>query len=93
MPDLKKKLKLIKLDCGQVCDTNIEPVRKAKYYDYIEKNVDCLTLFESPILEQTVLEPVEHNKYYQPPSFCELPQDLKDHFTYNGRIKVSSVFL
>ena len=48
MPGLKKKLKLMRLDCGQVCDTDIKPTRKSKYYDFIEKNVDCLTLFESP---------------------------------------------
>ena len=92
MPDLKKKLKLIKLDCGQVCDTDIQPLRKSKYYDYIEKNVDCLNLFESPVLEQTVLEPVELNQYYQPPNFCELPEELKDLFTHQGKIQVCTTW-
>jgi hypothetical protein len=88
MPDLAKKLKLIQLDCGQVCDTNIQAIRKEKYYDYIEKNVDCLTLFESPILEQTAMEE-DTDKTYKPPAWCELPLQLRQAFTYNDRIKVS----
>ncbi len=65
--DWSKKLKLIRLDCGQVCDTNIQPLRKEKYYDYIEKHVDCLGLFESPVLEQTALEEGIDPKTYRPP--------------------------
>lgn len=93
MPFLKKKLKLIKLDCGQVCDTDIKPLRKSKYYDYIEKNVDCLNLFESPVLEQTVMEPVENIENYQPPNFCELPDELKAVFTHHGKIKVCTLII
>ena len=89
MPDLKKKLKLIKLDCGQVCDTDIQPLRKSKYYDYIEKDVDCLNLFESPVLEQTNLEGRPIVEGYQPPKFCELPKDLRNLFTHNGRLRVT----
>jgi len=89
MPNLAKKLKLIQLDCGQVCDTNIQPIRKEKYYDYIEKNVDCLTLFESPILEHTAMEEnIDEQESYKPPSWCELPQHLRKLFSYNGRINV-----
>ena len=90
MPGLQKKLKLIRLDCGQVCDTNVKPTKAGKYYDFIEKNVDCLALFESPVLEQTRME--EISKHYQPPYLCELPKQLRDLFSYNGRIKVLVYF-
>ena len=66
-PNWAKKLKLIRLDSGQVCDTTIQPKRKEKYYDYIEKNVDCLGLFESPVLEQTALQEDIDPKTYRPP--------------------------
>jgi len=88
MPNLAKKLKLIQLDCGQVCDTNIQPIRKEKYYDYIKKNVDCLTLFESPILEHAAIEE-NIDEDHKPPAWCELPLQLRKSFTYNGRIQVS----
>ena len=90
MPNLAKKLKLIRLDCGEVCDTNIKPIRKEKYYDYIEKNVDCLTIFESPILEHTTMEEnIHEQEFYKPPSWCELPKHLRHLFSYNDRINVS----
>jgi hypothetical protein len=89
MPNLAKKLKLIQLDCGQVCNTNIQPIRKEKYYDYIEKDVDCLTIFESPILEHTAMEEnIREQEYYKPPHWCELPKHLRNLFSYNGRINV-----
>ena len=66
-PNWAKKIKLIRLDCGEVCDTSIQPIRKEKYYDYIDKNVDCLGLFESPVLEQTTLQDDIHPETYRPP--------------------------
>ena len=70
-PNWAKKMKLMRLDCGQVCDTTIKPLRKEKYYDYIEKNVDCLGLFESPVLEQTALQEDIDPKAYRPPGTGE----------------------
>ena len=90
MPNLKKKLKLIQLDCGEVCDTKVKATRSGKYYDFIEKNVDCHLLFESPIIDGTSIE--ERGEKYTPPYLCELPHYLRDQFTYNGRIKVSFIF-
>jgi len=64
MPELQKKLKLIRLDCGEVCDTSIKASKRGKYYDYISKRFDCLNLFESPMFD----EPTITDRNYEPPS-------------------------
>ena len=35
--------------CGEVCNTTINPVKKGKYFDFVEKHVDCDSLFSDSI--------------------------------------------
>lgn len=45
---LKLKIKSIRKDCGEVCETREEKTRvvaKGKYFDEIEKEVDCEAIF------------------------------------------------
>jgi hypothetical protein len=72
-----------------VCDTSIAPTRSTPFYDFVEKTVDCLALFESPVLEKTLLEDAEVTPKYVPPNFCEMPNKLRDEFTHGGKLKVS----
>ena len=92
-PNLQKKLQEIKLDCGEICDTNMLPTRKGKYYDFIKKKVDCVALFESKSLDQTLMEDALEGDEYTPPKFCELSQSLRNQFTYNKRVKVKDIFI
>ena len=87
-PNLRRKLQEIKLDCGEICDTNMAPTSKGKYYDFIEKKVDCVTLFESKALDQTLMEDTLEGDEYTPPKFCELSGFLRNQFTYNQKVKV-----
>lgn len=87
-PNMREKLQEIMSDCGQICDTSMAPTGKGKYYDFIEKKVDCKALFESPALDQTLMEDTLDGKEYTPPQFCELSRFLRNQFTYNQRVKV-----
>ena len=82
--NLNRNIKHFQIDCGQVCDTEVAPIRKGKYYDFIEKDVDCQSLFESPILDGSLLE----TNGKDPPNFCELNNLIRQKFTYNGQLKV-----
>ena len=90
-PNMRKKLQEIKTDCGQICDTNVASTGKGKYYDFIEKKVDCRSLFESLALDQTLMEDTLEGEEYTPPKFCELSRFLRNQFTYNQRVKVKSI--
>jgi len=50
-----EELKLLRDECGPVCDTTIKPTRKGKYYDVIEKQIDCRRLFESNKMEKSAV--------------------------------------
>ena len=55
MKKLKRNLDLIKEDCGEVCDTSDNFVKKTGlYFDKIVKNIECDYLFESPLIESNV---------------------------------------
>ena len=42
---------LIKDYCGEVCDTTIGPSERGKYFDVVEKHIDCDRLFSDNLLE------------------------------------------
>lgn len=72
--------------CGDVCDTaKVGKKEGGKYYDVIEKDVDCRRIFQSPDLME---KPVS---YGDPPARA-VPNALKSNFTYNGRIKYSYLY-
>jgi hypothetical protein len=39
------------------------PTSKGKYYSFIQKNVDCITMFESSTLDQSLLEESRDQTY------------------------------
>ena len=64
MEKLKRNLELIKEDCGEVCDTSDNFVKKpGLYFDKIVKNIECDYLFESPLIERNADMPEQqwHN--------------------------------
>ena len=63
MKKLKRNLDLIKEDCGEVCDTSDNFVKKpGLYFDKIVKNIECDFLFESPLIESNA--DVSEQQYY-----------------------------
>ena len=50
-----EELKLLRDECGQVCDTSIKPTKKGKYYDVIEKQIDCRRIFENNRMEKSAV--------------------------------------
>ena len=63
MKRLKRNLELIKEDCGEVCDTSDNFVKKpGLYFDKIVKNIECDYLFESPLIESN--GDVPEQQYY-----------------------------
>jgi predicted metal-dependent hydrolase len=50
--NLKKALKSIKKSCGQICDQTL-PGTPGKYFDYIEKKVDCQVKKASKMASKT----------------------------------------
>ena len=64
MKKLKRNLELIKEDCGEVCDTSDNFVKRpGLYFDKIVKNIECDYLFESPLIERNADMPEQqwHN--------------------------------
>ena len=58
---------LIKDYCGEVCDTTIGPSERGKYFDVVEKHIDCDRLFSDNLLEgweqQSTEEAPPHLEY------------------------------
>ena len=81
--DLRQNLALIRESCGEVCDTTKTGVPD-KYYDFIEKEVNCKALFENDLIDRPSELP-------RPPK--KIPKYLLDDYTYNGRLELKSWYL
>ena len=74
---------LIKEDCGEVCDTSNNFIRKSGiHFDQISKNFQCEYLFESPIIENST----KVSEQIVPPDLNILPKDIQQQYTFEGRI-------
>ena len=88
MKKLRRNLILIKEDCGDVCDTS-DKVSKVPgiYFDRIEKNIECEYLFESPLIENST-DVSEQQFNNNPPVLYQVPKDIQQHYTFEGRIPI-----
>jgi hypothetical protein len=68
--------------CGEVCNTRVTG-KPGKFYDVIEKDVDCKQLFKSPDLYE---DPV----YDEPPR--GIPKFLVSDFSYDGRVDMNTLW-
>jgi len=72
-------LKQIQKDCGELCNTTITGPA-GKYFQTLTKAVDCKSLWTSSVLDAGQrLSP-------EPPR--EIPTELREHYTYGGRVAV-----
>ena len=81
----RQRIKLIKEDCGDVCDTT-KPGRKGFYFDVIDKDIDCESLFASPMMELSA-------GYSKPLMLEELPKEIRYQYSYNGRVELVEHYL
>jgi len=79
-----KRIKMIKEVCGDLCDTSKE-IEPGEFVGSVTAKVDCKSLFQSPILH--------HPGDLPPQAWEQLPSELKDMYTYNGRLDVQDYFL
>ena len=86
MKKLRRNLMLIKEDCGDVCDTS-DNFFKAPgiYFDQITKTIQCEYLFESPVIENNT-DVSEQQLNNAPPVLDNLPKDVQQQYTFDGRI-------
>ena len=82
---------LIRNDCGEVCDTTVSPVGKGKYYDVVEKSVECDDLFRSAFIEGWKL-PEDEDGSPMPPRLSEMKEKEVEYYNYQGRINVSDLY-
>ena len=98
MPKLKRNLILIKEDCGEVCDTTDKFVKQpGQYFDKITKDINCDYLFESPLIDGGFTDiseqQLENNNKPEAPTFHNVPKEILDLYTFDGRIPLESSYL
>ncbi len=81
--NLKKTIASVRESCGQVCDTSVTG-KPDKYYEYIEKEVNCEALFSNPDIDV-------------PSQFTDAPRRppkwLAPEYTYGGRVPIVHWYL
>lgn len=92
MPKLTRRLLLLKEDCGEVCNTSDNfPKQLGKYFDNIQKNIDCDLLFESPMMDLPVIKEEQMNTT-KPPKVHEIPTEILNMYTFDQRVIIGSVY-
>ena len=76
--NLLQFVKEVEEQCGEVCDTTKEG-KPSKYFNYVEKNFDCETLFASPDLF--------HRGSCSDAPPRTPPKQLMLNFTHNGKVR------
>ena len=88
MNKLRRNLILIKEDCGDVCDTSDKFSKVAGiYFNQIVKNIQCEYLFESPQIENNT-DVSEQQLKNKPPLLSNLPKEIQQQYTFDGRIPI-----
>ena len=86
MKKLRRNLILIKEDCDEVCDTSDNFFKASGiYFDQIMKTIQCEYLFEPPLIENNI-DVSEQQLNNVPPALDNLPEDIQQQFTFEGRI-------
>lgn len=81
----KQLINMIKLDCGEVCDTSLEG-EPGKYYNKIEKHFDCDALMGSDVMELSLTKDT-------PPRLHEVPEDVQKLYSYGGKVRLLNVYM
>ena len=77
---------LIRDYCGDVCNTTIGPLGRGKYYDVVEKNIDCDRFFSNDFIEGW-----EQPKDIDPPDLEYLISvGGESYYSYQGRVNIKS---
>ena len=93
MKKLLRNLILIKEDCGDVCDTSDNFIKAPGiHFDRIEKNIQCEYLFESPVIEDNT-DVSEQQLDNDPPVLANLPKDVQQQYTFEGRIPIFHTYM
>merc|ERR1712106_186146 len=79
-----KRINMIKEVCGDLCDTSKE-IEPGEFVGSVTAKVDCKSLFQSPILH--------HPGDLTPQAWKQLPAEIKEMYTYGGRVAVQNYFL
>ena len=66
-PSMQETFDLIRDYCGEICDTTINPSGQGKYFDTVEKHIDCDRLFSEDFIEGW-----EESIYSAPPALDSL---------------------
>ena len=78
--NLKKNLNSIKKSCGDVCDQSKQENHTSKYWNPIEKVIDCVGLFNSSDID------IDSEFEYPP---YKIPKWLVPEYNYGGRVPIS----
>lgn len=74
----KRHMEAVKNGCGDICKIDMEG-SPSLFHDYIEKEVDCLSLLSNPAIDATMTD-------VNPPTL--IPEEMLDAFTYHGQVPV-----
>ena len=87
--NLIQAVRLIKHECGEICDTSItgEPTRHG--IDSISKKFDCPHILTSKLLD----EPPSTGLFEKPPKLNDIPEKVVAHFTYDNRFESLFVYM
>jgi hypothetical protein len=81
--NLKTTISSVRKSCGQVCDQSVQGI-PGKYYDFIEKKVDCKELFSNPDID-------DPSQFPDPPG--RIPKWLSPEYNYGGRVPIKNNYM
>jgi len=79
-----KRIKGIRNVCGDLCDTS-KKITPGEFIGSVTAKVDCKAMFQSQVIRQPADLP--------PQPWGILPPELKEMYTYGGRVEVADIFL
>jgi len=65
--------------CGDICSIQCTDAVPSLYFDYIEKQVDCMSLLTNPAIDAAMKEE-------RPPA--SIPEEMLDFFSYSGKVQM-----
>jgi len=80
--DLDTRIFKLQTKCGDLCDTNKQIMEK-EFIGTVKSEVNCPKLF------MTLKEFSDSAPRIKPPSWENHPREIKNHYSYNKRVKIS----
>ena len=78
--NLKRTLKSINESCGDTCNQRINGEPDNQFFDFVEKEINCMALFTNPDIDAS-------SEFEYPPS--EIPKWLLADYNYGGKVPIS----